>query len=181
MKTKVFSVFPACGKTYLFENQKKYGIKVLDSDSSKFSWKIEKQCLPDMGNGAEYEDVKVRDPEFPNNYITHIKEMIETGEYDAIFVSSHDTVRKALTEAGIEYTIIYPDRSCLNEYIGRCYRRELIGNNGFPIKVLIDNWYNWIDGIQEDIAKNKHDSIVLRYDEYLGSVLEYMGIWRPNK
>ena len=37
MNTKIYSVFPACGKTYLFENQDKYGLKILDSDSSEFS------------------------------------------------------------------------------------------------------------------------------------------------
>ena len=36
--TKIISAFPACGKTYLFENFKDKII--LDSDSSKFSWII---------------------------------------------------------------------------------------------------------------------------------------------
>ena len=38
MKSVIFSVFPACGKTWLFKNQKKFGLKILDSDSSEFSW-----------------------------------------------------------------------------------------------------------------------------------------------
>lgn len=47
--TKIISAFPACGKTYVFENFK--GKVILDSDSSKFSWVI-------VGNQ------KVRHPDF---------------------------------------------------------------------------------------------------------------------
>ena len=35
--TKIIAAFPACGKTYYFENREEDNI-VLDSDSSKFSW-----------------------------------------------------------------------------------------------------------------------------------------------
>ena len=38
MNTKIISAFPACGKTYAFERLSKEGYKILDSDSSKFSW-----------------------------------------------------------------------------------------------------------------------------------------------
>ena len=101
MKTKVFSVFPACGKTWLYEHQNDFNLKILDSDSSNFSWKDEKYTLPDFGDGCQYGHRKVRDPEFPKNYIAYIKEQLEKDEYDFIFVSSHEEVRKALYEAGI--------------------------------------------------------------------------------
>ena len=35
--TKIYSVFPACGKSWLYDHQEEFGIKVLDSDSSYFS------------------------------------------------------------------------------------------------------------------------------------------------
>ena len=38
--TKVIAAFPACGKTYYFNNHKD-GTTVLDSDSSQFSWTYE--------------------------------------------------------------------------------------------------------------------------------------------
>lgn len=172
MKTKVFSVFPACGKTWLYEHQKDFNLKILDSDSSNFSWKTEKVALPDFGDGCQWEDKKVRDPEFPKNYIAYIKEQLEKDEYNAIFVSSHEEVRKALEEAEIDYTIIYPDQSNLESWIGRCYLRELKGTNGFPIKVLIDNWNRWInDAIIDSI---NHDSIILKHNEYLSGVVDKM-------
>lgn len=83
---------PACGKTYLFNTRD--DLTILDSDSSQFSW-------------TQKEDGKVRNPDFPNNYIKHIKENI--GRVDFIFVSSHKEVREALDNAGIEFYLVYPD------------------------------------------------------------------------
>lgn len=56
----------------------------LDSDSSNFSW-----VKDENGNNT-----KERNPEFPKNYIEHIKSNI--GKVDVIFVSSHKVVREAL-------------------------------------------------------------------------------------
>lgn len=168
-QTKIFSVFPACGKTWVAEHQDELGITVLDSDSSKFSWKEEDIELCGYGimiNGElrpATRKTKVRNPDFPYNYIQHIEENI--GRYDYIFVSSHKEVRKALNESKIDFTIVYPDKSCLNEWIGRCYLRELNGSNGFPIRVLVDNWDNWIDQCKKE--GKTHDKIVLGRTEYL--------------
>ena len=38
MDTKIISAFPACGKTYAFKKLNENGYKILDSDSSEFSW-----------------------------------------------------------------------------------------------------------------------------------------------
>lgn len=50
---KVWSVFPLCGKTYCTDI---VGVDAVDSDSSQFSW-------------VEEDGKKVRNPEFPKNYI----------------------------------------------------------------------------------------------------------------
>ena len=186
MNTKIYSVFPACGKTYLFENQDKYGLKILDSDSSEFSWmeryptdkevelfRIEQDKTPTL-MGTDYfvnkykeKKLKVRNPNFPNNYMAYIKDTLETGLYDYIFVSSHESVRKALNEAGVDFTIVYPSQDCLAEWVGRCYLRKLNGKNGFPIKMLVDNWNDWISGCFEEGIE--HEEIVLNRGEYLSN------------
>lgn len=126
MKTVVVSAFPACGKTYAYKYyQNKYSM--LDSDSNEFSW-----IKDENGNNT-----KIRNPDFPNNYIKHIKDNI--GKVDIIFVSSHDIVRKALDDAGIHFCTVYPKESMLNEWVGRMYRR---GNNAKFIQFIIDNWNN---------------------------------------
>lgn len=124
MKTAVISAFPACGKSYAFEHYQ-YRYSMLDSDSSQFSW------IKDV-NGN---NTKERNPDFPNNYIKHIKDNI--GKVDIIFVSSHECVRKAMDEAGIRFCTVYPKETMLNEWVGRMYRRC---NDQKFIQFIIDNW-----------------------------------------
>jgi hypothetical protein len=48
--------------------------------------------------------IKYRNPDFPNNYIKHIQDNIDKVDY--IFVSSHEVVRKALNEVGIDFNVL---------------------------------------------------------------------------
>lgn len=159
-RTVVVSAFPCCGKTYAFENyQDKYSM--LDSDSSKFSWmfrkrtkeeleslKTEWESVPHLLSGDDYinqikdEEIKVRNPDFPKNYIKHIKDNI--GKVDIIFVSSHLQVREAMEEAGIRYCTVYPKKEMLNEWVGRMYRR---GNDENFIKFQIEHWDEFMHNI----------------------------------
>lgn len=159
-KTVVVSAFPCCGKTYAFEHYKgKY--KILDSDSSKFSWmeryrteeeledlKKEWDSVPHLLSGDGYinqikkEKIKVRNPEFPENYIEYIKNNI--GKVDIIFVSSHLQVRQALEDANIRYCTVYPKENMLNEWVGRMYCR---GDNKSFIKFQMDNWDEFMHNI----------------------------------
>ncbi len=160
MKTKIYSVFPACGKTWLYKHQDDYGIKILDSDSSRFSWDY--TCVDQNGNPIGCVR-KVRNPNFPQNYIDHIKENI--GKVDYIFVSSHDLVRNALDIEGIDFTIVYPEHRCKEEWIGRCFVREMQGEDGCRAEVMYDNFDDWVmDCFKTGI---NHDEIVLKAQEYL--------------
>lgn len=155
MDAKIYSIFPACGKTWLYEHQEDYNLKILDSDSSQFSWVY----VDDGNNGWR----KERNPDFPNNYIEHIKENI--GKYDYIFVSSHREVRQALDNANIDFTIVYPRPSCKNEWVGRCFAREKNGESGCGAEVMYDNWKQWISECRE--TGTNHDEVVLKMGEYL--------------
>ena len=164
MKTKIYSVFPACGKTWLYEHQKDYGLKILDSDSSQFSWvytNIDE-------NGDVIRGVRmVRNPEFPANYIKYIKENI--CKYDYIFVSSHASVRKALDEEDIDFVIVYPDMSCKAEWVGRCFIRDKTGESGCGADAVYDNWESWIlECVETGI---NHEEIVLQSREHLSDRL----------
>ena len=168
--TKIFSVFPASGKTYMYEHQDDWNLKILDSDSSEFSW---------MWKESEWSGdlVRVRNPEFPNNYIEHIKENI--GKYDYIFVSSHKEVRDALDEREINFTIVFPEYKCKEEWFGRCCIREIQGKNGFDSTVLLNNWDKWWYDCAE--CGETHSHIVLRPTEHLSDRLwlkgSFSGTW----
>lgn len=146
--TKVISGFPAVGKSYLYNNNN--GLKVLDSDSIKFSWESE----------------GVRHPEFPNNYIRHIKRNL--GVVDVIFVSSHKVVREALQSNGIDYTIVYPNISLKGEYISRYINR---GNDDSFIEFLNDNWEEFIADIENERFPVK---VELQQGQYMKDVLEHI-------
>ena len=164
MKTKIFSVFPACGKTWLCEHQEQYGLKILDSDSSKFSWLY--VDTDEFGEPLEgYR--RVRNPDFPANYIQHIKENM--GQYDYIFVSSHASVREALEAEGIDFTIVYPSMSCFAEWIGRCFIRDKRGESGCNPDVLYDNWYQWLR--ECEVTGCNHEEIVLCSGQHLSDYI----------
>lgn len=157
INTKIYSIFPACGKTWLYEHQEDYGLKILDSDSSQFSW-------------AYVNGIRERNPDFPNNYIRHIKENI--GKYDCIFVSSHASVREALDKEGIDFMIIYPDMTCHAEWVGRCFIREKKGESGCNAEVMYNNWEQWIlECVETGIY---HRELVLGPGDYLSN---YFGRW----
>jgi hypothetical protein len=126
MKTRVISGFPGVGKSTLFGLS--VNLTVLDSDSSRFSW----------ANEAE----RIRHPQWPANYIEHIRE--NRGKADIILVSSHDVVRDALVEAGIEFELVYPGAEMKAEYIKRYVDR---GNSPAFVKLLEANYETWIAGL----------------------------------
>ena len=125
--TKIISAFPGTGKTTYFNKHKE---DCIDSDSSNFSWIIDED-----GN-------KVRNPEFPNNYINNIKENI--GKYKYIFVSSHDDVRNMLLENDLFFYLLYPSIDRKNEFIERYKNR---GSDEKFVALLEKNWNEWITTI----------------------------------
>lgn len=124
MRTKIIAAFPGTGKSHY---HKLHPDTTLDSDSSLFSWIID-----DNGN-------KVRNPEFPNNYIRHILDNV--GKYEYIFVSTHREVRDALLNSCIYFYIVYPDRILKKEYINRYIER---GSDEKFIGLLNNNWDTWL-------------------------------------
>jgi len=118
-KTLLISAFPGCGKSYLFKNNG--NLNVLDSDSSTFDKK-----------------------NFPENYIKHIKDNI--GKVDIICISSHKEVRDALVENKLDFILAYPDKSIKDEYLNRYKDR---GSDDNFIKLLENNWDNWVNELDE--------------------------------
>ena len=182
--TKVIAAFPACGKSYCFDRNEDYII--LDSDSSKFSWMFRKrtreelrtakkkwEAVPHLLDGDAYiekiknEEIKVRNPDFPKNYIEHIKENI--GKVDYIFVSTHEEVRKALTEAGIDFILVFPKQSLRAEWVGRCFIR---GSGEKFCQLIADEWDTWMSQMWDEVIYNKRKHYVLSSNEYISDIIE---------
>lgn len=142
----VISGFPGCGKSHC----NIYGVTVdgieltcSDSDSSKFGWII------------DAEGKKVRNPNFIEEYINHIKEKMQ--EVDIVFVSTHIEVRKALAQEGIEHFLVYPDKSRKEEFLEK-YRNR--GSDDAFVEMLTECWEEWID----DIEKTDNSSILVKLE-----------------
>ena len=124
MPTTIIAGFPGVGKSY-YNNLHK--LTSLDSDSSSFSW-------------IEEEGIKKRNPDFPQNYINHIKENI--GRYEFIFVSTHAEVRNALRDNCLFFYLLYPERSAKAKFLQRYIDR---GSPMAFLELLDNNWNKWID------------------------------------
>ncbi len=123
IQTRIISAFPGVGKTTFYNNNRK---STLDSDSSGFSW--------------IYRDTKkIRNPDFPDNYIKYIKGNV--GKYEFILVSSHKEVRDALKQNCLHFYLVYPNKMDKCEYIKRYKER---GNSQSFIKLLDENWDLWL-------------------------------------
>ncbi len=138
INTMVISAFPGCGKSHYFRNNSDK--IVLDSDSSTFD-----------------------KSDFPRNYIQHIKENI--GKVDIIMVSSHKEVRDELVKNGIEFTLVYPESNIKEDYIQRYIDR---GSPESFIKLLNNNWENWISELEEQTGCDK---VKLKKGQYLSDVI----------
>lgn len=163
MKAKIISAFPACGKSTYYREWSQYseqnvwrrknggkqvlnnigepcGYKILDSDSSLFSW-----IYDESGNKTD-----IRNPDFPNNYIQHIKEHMDTE--DVIFVSSHKSVRDALKDTDIPYYLIYPQKEMKDEWL---YRFKSRGNDEKFIQFQNEHWDEFIEDMDKETYPTK--------------------------
>ena len=152
MVAKIISAFPCCGKSYFAKTH--IDIHSLDLDSSFYS------CIDNHGS-------KVRNPNFPDNYINDIKEYMEN--YDFIFVSSHISVRTALRNRNIPYILVYPDNTpdCFQEWKQRCYQSNKI--NLWDM-FLGNCWSSLLHSCKGDNGAKKH--YLLQPTEYIDKVVQ---------
>lgn len=146
MQALVICAYPGCGKTFYTDHNPPFHCE--DSDSSKFSWKYVED--PSDFNEHERKFIKTdeRNPEFPQNYISHIKYLLD--KRDVIFVSSHKVVRDALYEAGIPHVIVFPSRRCKDIWLDRLRKR---GSDEKFVKFQEDNWdkfHDELEAIEDD-------------------------------
>ena len=142
--------FPGVGKSFYTEHSK---VDACDSDSSSFSWASE----------------GVRHPNFPNNYMAHIKSMRD--KHDVVFASTHENVRKALSEHEIPYYLVYPSPRLKNQYMHSYILRG--SPEGF-IKLMNEQWDSFISSCAQDDGSVRNFTLQSR--EHLCNIMHYI-IW----
>jgi hypothetical protein len=153
--TMIIAAFPGMGKTYFSQHT---NIKTLDSDSSLFSWL----------------EPGIRNPNFPSNYIQHIKENI--GKVDVIFVSTHQEVREALVDNGLLFILAYPERSSKESYIQRYIQR---GSSPKFVEMMVENWDKFITQLEQ---QGNCLNITIPETHFLGEYIdEFVGLSQVYK
>lgn len=126
--TKIISAFPGVGKSTFAKDNSQF--IVLDSDSTAFS---------KLADGSQ-------NPEFPNNYISHIKSNLGIADY--ILVSTHKEVRNLLVENELSFTLICPFKNLKMEYLSRYKQRG--SPLGF-IDLMNNKWDEFLDDCYEQL------------------------------
>lgn len=149
MKTRIISAFPGAGKSYLVKSHA-HRKTIVDLDSNEYTLGHDKTG-------------KVLGGDFPANYIHAINDQL--GKVDILLVSIHKEVRQALQNAGLEFTLVYPEIKLKTEYIDRFVKRK--DPQSF-IDLFNDNWDQIIEQLksQEDC-----EHIVLKSGQYLNDVM----------
>lgn len=157
--TVVVSAFPGSGKSYCFSHYAEH-FNMLDSDSSKFSWEYDKD-----GNKTGE-----RNQAFPINYISHIKDNI--GKVDIIFVSTHESVRKALEDFAIQTVQVFPTLSLKDVWLDRLEKR---GSSEDFVKLIDTMWEDFLKDIAFTPTSYVREKMVL--DENIPYITkEYLDI-----
>ncbi|QBZ70678.1 hypothetical protein pETSU_097 [Edwardsiella phage pEt-SU] len=163
----VVSATPGTGKSTITKNAEKYGLNHChvhyDNHTREYELTVPNSPLvPVFDSDSSTFDKS----EFPGNYIKHIKEVLAKFPDVVIFVSSHDNVREAMAEAGINYVLAYPERELKGDYLERYKER---GSPEKFIALMDEKWNDFIDSVQADKAE-RH--LVLSEGEFLVDVLK---------
>lgn len=142
--TKIISGFPGVGKSHLGKRSDNE-VVVLDLESSNFKGE------------NRWEDYK-----------NEIKNQV--GKVDVLFVSSYKETRKILSELGLNFYLVYPDRSLKDEYLRR-YRER--GSTEEFIDMMDKNFDLFIDSIENEEVRCAKIKLTGE-DEYLDSFLNFM-------
>ena len=165
-RTLVVSGFPGIGKSEcvrLFRNEEKINdtINLYDSDSSEYSWIINE-------NGE-----KVRNPEFPKNYMKRIIDIshIDDKKLNIVFVSTHKEVLDALIENEIPFLCVYPSKELKDVFMKRYKNR---GSDESFINLMDKKFNSFVEDLDNRFIKV--DNQLYTYykcdtDEYLNQIL----------
>lgn len=146
----IVSAFPASGKTWLAAHCKLLnitGYKVLDLDPTLIP-KVDGQ----------------RTSDFKECYLAMVKESIAPDTI--ILLSTHEEIRSALVEEGLEYSLVYPQDDLKQEWIDRLHSRQ---SPDSLISIVRRSWSSMLDecGNQGGCAR-----FVLKEGQYLSDIID---------
>lgn len=149
----IISAFPGCGKSTICNEAESYGLNrchVYYDEREGVKIDVPASDLPPVFDSDSSIFPK---PEFPGNYIEHIKGLIERFPNAVIMVSSHDVVRQALHDNGIQFSLVYPETDAHEEYIYRYINR---GSPEWFVQLMRNRWGQFITSCENDQLDHAH-------------------------
>lgn len=143
----IISAFPGCGKSTICNEAESYGLNrchVYYDEREGVKIDVPASELPPVFDSDSSIFPK---PDFPGNYIEHIKGLIEKFPNAVIMVSSHDVVRQALHDNGIEFSLVYPEIDTHGEYIQRYIDR---GSPERFVQLMHTRWATFVNSCEDD-------------------------------
>ncbi|QYN79938.1 polynucleotide kinase [Kosakonia phage Kc263] len=163
----VLSAFPGTGKSEIFKRANELGLKPAFVEFNDYSQEYELHIAKANGIPVfDSDSSKFDKSAFPGNYIKHIQNVLATCENVLILVSSHDNVREALREAGVDYYLAYPQIELKADYIERYKGR---GSPEAFVNMMEEKWVDFISSCENDPTPHKG---ILSEGEYLVDYLK---------
>ena len=157
-KNYIIAGFPGVGKTASSDRK-----NVLDAESSAYKWTMDYNEFPAK---------RVKNEQWPKNYIDHImlEDNIHSGEI--ILTSTHAEVLKGLLERTNVIAVI-PTKEQLNDYLQRYLRR---GSPAEFIRLMSEQWYSFLQCVENMAGKESDQGytltvIRLQPGQYLADIL----------
>lgn len=116
----------------------------------------------------------VRNPDFPANYIEHIKSKI--GDVTFIFVSSHDDVRQVLEDNNLPYITVmpFPTVDTKSDWISRCVNR----GSDEKFTALIDKMWDQWTSFESQKRWSPEGRLFLHEGQYIGDLIFTLDTYR---
>lgn len=161
MKKIIIVGFYGIGKTHFFNNYKDYltirDYSVYDLEDYSFYW-IQNEVFVTLN----------RNPNYPNNYISFLKKLIDKDEKTIIMIPSKLEIIENMISSGInDFMIVCPKINLKLDYITKY---DELKNGAFTLW-LYENWENILFNLEMFSKKNKIDFHILEKGKSLTDII----------
>ncbi|KAI2602283.1 hypothetical protein GGR54DRAFT_645193 [Hypoxylon sp. NC1633] len=156
----IIAGWPCVGKSWLASRSEIKGYRIVDLDSSKFSF---------LADGK-------RNPRFVDDYTEAINSKIN--DKVILMVSTHQEIRQTLTNLNLWYALVMPGQELREDWIQRMVER------GTPhmVPYFRENWDVLVAGCLEQQGCHR---ILLESTKYLvdviDGIIESFGVWKASE